>query len=157
MAAVMVREDAGDERVSLAPALRGEVEDAREAHPAASVTIDGDLPVVDVRANRLLESVFRNLLQNAVQHHDGDAPTVTLTVEERADTVRVRVADDGPGVPDSQKEDIFGKGERGLDSEGTGLGLHLVQTVVSRYGGSVWVEDGDPEGAVFVVELQKAD
>jgi PAS domain S-box-containing protein len=157
MAAVMVREDAGDERVSLAPALRGEVEDAREAHPDAAVTIDGDIPVVDVRANRLLESVFRNLIQNAVQHHDGDAPTVTVSAEARADTVRVRVADDGPGVPDSQKEDVFGRGERGLDSEGTGLGLHLVQTVVSRYGGSVWVEDADPQGAVFVVELQQAD
>nr|WP_302080744.1 ATP-binding protein [Salinibaculum sp. KK48] len=47
----------------------------------------------------------------------------------------------------------FGKGEKGLDSPGTGIGLYLVQTLLDQYGGDVWVADNDPEGAVFVVEL----
>jgi signal transduction histidine kinase len=41
----------------------------------------------------------------------------------------------------------------GLDSEGTGLGLYLVETLVDRYGGNVYIKDNDPTGAVFVVEL----
>ncbi|ERH06789.1 MAG: histidine kinase-, DNA gyrase B-, and HSP90-like ATPase [Halonotius sp. J07HN4] len=72
-----------------------------------------------------------------------------------ADTVTVRVADNGPGVPDDERAEIFGKGETGLDSAGTGLGLYLVKTLVSAYDGSVTVRDNDPEGAVFVVTLSR--
>jgi signal transduction histidine kinase len=45
----------------------------------------------------------------------------------------------------------------GLDSAGTGLGLYLVDTLVDRYGGEIRVEDNDPEGTVFVVELPLAE
>jgi signal transduction histidine kinase len=44
-----------------------------------------------------------------------------------------------------------------LQSGGTGLGLYLVRTLIDAYGGAVWVEDNDPEGAVFVVELPIAE
>jgi signal transduction histidine kinase len=71
--------------------------------------------------------------------------------------VVVRVADNGPGVPDDRKEAVFGRGEKGLRSTGTGLGLYLVDTLVDSYGGRVRVEDNDPEGAVFVVELPLAE
>jgi signal transduction histidine kinase len=106
-------------------------------------------------ADEMLGSVFRNLLINAVQHNDKPVPEATVTVRDRADTVRVHVADNGPGVRDAHKEAIFGKGEKGLNSEGTGIGLHLVQTLVESYGGDVWATDNDPEGAIFVVELRK--
>jgi len=65
-----------------------------------------------------------------------------------------QVADNGRGVSDKHKEEIFAHGNQGLESEGTGIGLHLVKTLVDRYGGTVWVEDNDPEGAIFCVELQ---
>jgi signal transduction histidine kinase len=106
----------------------------------------------------MLPSVFRNLLNNAVQHNDGPSPTVSVGAERDGDVVRVRVTDDGPGVPDSQKETIFGKGEKGLDSPGSGIGLYLVYCLVEGYGGDVWVEDrpDDTSGAVFVVELPVA-
>lgn len=106
-------------------------------------------------ANDMLESVFRNLLKNAIQHNDASVPEVIVSGRERDDDVVVRVADNGPGVPDTQKDDIFGKGEKGLESEGTGVGLYLVQTLVDDYGGSVWVDDNEPTGAIFVVTLQK--
>jgi len=90
---------------------------------------------------------------------------VELSVEERADSVRLRVADNGPGVEPERQESIFGKGEKGLESDGTGIGLYLVHTLVASYGGEVWIdgapddgrEDGvaDLGGAVFVVELPK--
>jgi len=77
----------------------------------------------------MLASVFRNLLNNAVQHNDTDAPEVTVTCEETDDRIRVRVADNGPGVPDAEKDEIFGKGEKGLDSAGSGIGLYLVSVL----------------------------
>ncbi len=69
----------------------------------------------------------------------------------------VRIADDGPGIPDAQKEVVFAKGEKSLGSPGSGLGLHLVRTLVDQYGGDVRIEDNEPTGAVFVVSLPRAD
>jgi len=97
--------------------------------------------------------VFRNLLKNAVQHNDKEVAEVIVSATDHENTVTVTIADNGPGVPDSQKETVFGKGERGLDSSGTGIGLHLVNTLVSIHNGDVWIEDNEPEGAIFSVEL----
>jgi len=156
-AEMMQTREVDDKRIALRPVLEDEIADLREMYPGAVITVASPPPAVSVRANEMLGSVFRNLLTNAVQHNDADVPEVSVAAADRGERVTVRVADNGPGVPDEQKSQIFGKGEKGLDSPGTGLGLHLVQTLVERYGGSVRVEDNDPEGAVFVVALPKAD
>jgi signal transduction histidine kinase len=104
----------------------------------------------------MISSVFRNLLKNAIQHNDKDTAEVTISVNNYDDTVTVNVADNGPGVPDGRKETVFGKGEQGLDSSGTGMGLYLVNTLVSAHSGGVWIDDNEPEGAIFTVELPTA-
>jgi PAS domain S-box-containing protein len=140
----------------LQPLLRKEVTLRQEAYPDANISVHGAVPDVEVQANEMLSSIFRNLLNNAVQHNDKETPVVEVSVEERADDVHVAVADNGPGVPESQREAIFGKGEKGLDSPGTGIGLYLAHTLVEQYGGEIRVEDNDPEGAVFILTLPKA-
>ncbi|MFB6154247.1 MAG: PAS domain-containing protein [Haloferacaceae archaeon] len=147
--------DAGVEPVALRPVIESEVERVRRSYGHATVTA-GDLPDVRVEANGMLSSVVGNLLNNAVQHSDSDRPEAHVDVEDCGETVVASVADDGPGVPDVRKGEIFARGEKGIESEGTGLGLYLVSTLVDAYGGDVWVEDGDPRGAVFRVELRKA-
>ena len=139
--------------IELARPLEQQIESIRTAHAAAVINVEGSIPSVTVYGNEMLDAVFRNLLQNAIQHNDTEIPEITVSVDRGDDTARVAVADNGPGVPESQREEIFGKGEKGLESDGSGIGLYLVYTLVDSYGGSVWVEDNDPEGAVFVVEL----
>ncbi|RQG95092.1 PAS domain-containing sensor histidine kinase [Natrarchaeobius chitinivorans] len=156
LADVMLQVDVDDKRIALHRTIDREIAEIRSTHPEANVTVEGTLPRTDVVADDMLAAVFRNLLKNAVQHNDEDVPEITVTAEKRDDRVAISVADNGPGVPDERKETIFGKGEKGLESAGTGIGLYLVETLVDRYGGDVWVEDNDPEGAVFVVELQRA-
>ncbi|MFC7132438.1 MULTISPECIES: two-component system sensor histidine kinase NtrB [Salinibaculum] len=153
MADLMLRSEDEIQSLSLRSALETEIDEVRSSHPHAVITVESVIPNVRVRANDMLDSVFRNLLKNAVQHNTRDVPEVTIDVTESERTVTVRVADNGPGIPDEQKETIFGKGEAGLDSQGTGIGLYLVQTLVESYGGEVHVEDNDPDGAVFTVEL----
>ncbi|MFC6890567.1 ATP-binding protein [Halorubrum trueperi] len=143
--------------IDLRSLLEGEVQAARDSYPDAEFRLSDDSPRVRVRANEMLSSVFRNLLNNAVQHNDTDAPTVTITCERTDDLVRVRIADNGPGVSDDEKTAIFGKGERGIDSAGSGIGLYLVYVLTDQFGGDVWVEDNEPRGAVFVVELPLAE
>jgi signal transduction histidine kinase len=142
--------------VSLRPLLREEVEKKQSAYDEATFVCGGEIPAVDVRANEMLSSVFGNLFTNAVRHNDKDEPRVEISVDVDGSTVRAAVADNGPGIPDAHKETIFGKGERSLDSPGTGIGLYLVDYLVDEFGGEVTVEDNDPEGAVFTVDLVRA-
>ena len=141
--------------VDLESVLTNEIEKARSAYDAAGITVEGDLDSgLEVMATDLLPSVFRNLLNNAVSHNDKPEPEITITVEDDDETVSVAIADNGPGIPDSRKDEIFGRGEMGLESPGSGIGLYLVDTLIEMYNGSVTVEDNDPEGSVFTVILR---
>lgn len=156
MADVMLTDETDLQNRNLATVLDQELEALRSDYPQAIITTETPIPDVRVRANEMLDSVFRNVLKNAAQHNNNDILKVSVSVTVREETVCVRIADNGPGVPDEQKSKIFGEGEKGLDSSGSGMGLYLVQTLVTSYGGDVWVEDNDPTGAVFVVELPVA-
>lgn len=144
--------------VDVGAVLRSELDHADGAHDGATFTVDGDLPAVDVTANDMLSSVFGNLFNNAVSHNHTGAPEIAVdaTVDHDADEVIVRIRDNGPGVPDDQKETMFEKDVKGLKSSGTGLGLYLVTTLVDGYGGDIGVSDNDPKGAVFTVRLPLA-
>ena len=141
------------EEIELQPILDSELATVRDSFSNAQFQVSGELPNVSVQANEMISSVFRNILENAVRHNDKETPEITVTSEVEMGTVRIRIADNGPGIPDNQKEQIFGKGEKGLDSPGSGIGLYLVYLLTGQFGGDVWVEDNDPTGSVFVVEL----
>ena len=154
----LVRDDVAEVKpVGLQQYLETELVTIRESYPNAQFDVSDEIPDVSVRANEMISSVFRNLFENAVQHNDEETPKIAVTYVDRGETVRVRIADNGPGIPDEQKEQIFGKGESALDSSGSGIGLYLVHTLTDQFGGDVWVEDNDPKGAVFIVELRKAE
>jgi len=156
---VMLDALTGDVKEELGPIQLDEVVDEgaevlSTSFPDAEVAVD--VPPATVRADDLLEYVVWNLLSNAVEHNDAETPGVTVTAEDRGDAVRLEIADDGPGVPDDLKDAIFRRQESGVDNEvGSGFGLFFVEEMIARYGGEVWVEDNDPEGAVFVVTLPK--
>ncbi|WP_254274395.1 sensor histidine kinase [Haloarcula marina] len=144
------------EPIALDEILESELATVRDSHPDVTFRVSGNLPQVSVYANELLSSVFRNLFENAVQHNDEEIPEITVTYTETKETVRVQIADNGPGIHDSRKEQIFGKGQKGLNSPSTGIGLYLVYTLTRKFDGDVWVEDNEPKGAVFIVELLKS-
>lgn len=141
------------EPIAIPSFLTRVVERRQETFEHATITVDGDLPDVAVPANEMLSAVFRNLINNAIQHNDSDEPTVVITGEERDGSVQVRVADNGPGIPSERRNEIFDSDVKGLDSEGTGMGLYLVDNLVEMYDGAIWIEKNDPRGSVFVVEL----
>jgi PAS domain S-box-containing protein len=112
-----------------------------------------------VLADDLLPEVFTNLIGNAVKH-GGPGVAVAVRTEEEDGFVRVTVADTGRGVPDGQKGEIFHRYEQQKRGVGEGLGLYLVQILIERYGGRIWVEDRVPgrseEGAAFSFLLREA-
>jgi PAS domain S-box-containing protein len=157
LADVMLQSSTENTTVDFRSTLRRQVRETRAEHTDAVIDLEEPLPEAAVTADSMLSSVFRNLLNNAIQHNDKGTPRVTVSVDRSGGEVRVRVADNGPGVPDAQKAEIFGKGEKGLNSAGTGIGLYLVRTLVESYGGEARIEDNDPTGAVFVVTLPIAE
>lgn len=113
---------------------------------------------------RRLARVVANLIDNA-RAYGGGEPVVSLDVldadDEPISLLTIVVEDNGPGVPESERELIFERFARGgtsgrrTGSEGAGLGLSLVDEHVRLHGGKVWVEDrpDGESGARFVIEL----
>jgi signal transduction histidine kinase len=101
-----------------------------------------------------LTRLARNLLENAERHA---ATTVRVELATDDGHVRLVVADDGPGVPEADRERIFDRFARLDDarsraSGGTGLGLAIVKDIAEHHGGTVRL-DGSAGGARFVVQL----
>jgi PAS domain S-box-containing protein len=113
-----------------------------------------------VWAGPLLEDVVSNLISNSLKF-GGMKVRIEITVTETEDTVTLTVADNGIGIPDHLKPNIFDRFTRGsrTTSGSRGLGLHIVKTLVARYGGRVWAADRVPgrpgEGAAIKVILQR--
>jgi signal transduction histidine kinase len=110
-----------------------------------------------VEADSAINSVIHNIIQNAIFHNDKEIPEIDVMVIEKSDKVYVRIADNGPGVPDELKTLIFEENFKGETTGRSGLGLYLVKETMKRYGGRVWVEDNEPYGSVFVLEFVKSD
>jgi signal transduction histidine kinase len=103
------------------------------------------------------EKVLRNLVGNALKHHDRSAGRVVLSAVPAGDMVEVRVADDGPGIPQEFHERVFRMFQtlRPRDEvEGSGAGLAIVKKTVETFGGRVHVEsDGRGTCMVFTWPL----
>jgi signal transduction histidine kinase len=109
---------------------------------------------------RRVEQILTNLLANAAKYTPGGG-VVEVAAWSVNGHVSLSVADNGPGVPESERDIVFDKFYRGRDAQrrgeaGSGLGLAIVKSLVELHGGSVRVEESAPRGARFVVELPRA-
>ncbi len=119
----------------------------------AVVTADR-LPVL--RAYRAhLESLFQNLIGNAIKYRSGRPPRVHVSVQEVNGELRFSVSDNGIGIDSEYHQQIFEVFRRlhGRKIPGTGVGLAICQRVVERYGGRIWVESQSGQGATFLFTL----
>lgn len=152
----VLNDDHDLQTVALGPVVDEQIEAIEETDPRVEVE-RGQIPEVSVRADDLFHRVLANLFENAVEHNSSSTPQIWIDGERDDEVVRLRVADNGPGISESRRESIFAQEERGTDSDGTGFGLYLVKDIVEGYGGSVSVHENDPRGAVFELELPIAD
>jgi PAS domain S-box-containing protein len=124
------------------------------------VDVTQDLPALKIEGDKI-ERVMLNLLDNALKYSPVGS---TITVRGRqtdGDAVRIEVIDNGPGIPDDQKDAVFERfrqvdsGQRGRRT-GTGLGLSFCRMAVRAHGGHIWVEDNPDGGSIFVFTLPAA-
>src|SRR5438876_1683641 len=126
----------------------------RESHPALSIATQhsDDLPLLEVDPDHIKRAVL-NLVDNAVEAI-GDSGIVRVETVHIADTghARIIVADNGPGISPEDKEKLF-LPYFSTKVAGMGLGLPIVHEIVTEHGGTIWVEDGEPKGTRFVIEV----
>lgn len=134
--------------VDLAEVVRREATAIGETYPEAIIDVDIP-PHLSIAADQLVTAVFENLIRNAIEHNDSDTPKVRIEATRTDGTVRVNVSDNGPGIENPEQAFMPG------DSGSRGIGLHLVETLVSRYDGEITVSSDD-DGTTFVVTLPTA-
>ncbi len=123
---------------------------------ATSLLAEDGTAVVSGQYDALVRA-FRNLVKNAVEavQQGGRPGAIGVRIVPGPDHVEVSIADDGPGIPEGMAEVIF-EPDRTLKAGGTGLGLTIVQQVVSAHGGTVRAGPRAGGGAEFVVRLPHA-
>ncbi|MFI9080885.1 ATP-binding protein [Streptomyces sioyaensis] len=127
--------------------------------PEGSVTLDipEELPIVAVDPG-LLERSVANLVENAVKYSPDGTP-VLVSASALGDRVELRIADRGPGVPDSAKDRIFEPFQRYGDAPrgaGVGLGLAVARGFAEAMGGTLAAEDTPGGGMTMVLTLRAA-
>ncbi len=131
------------------------------SHPASrdvKITLSG-LSSLEawVDSKKLGRAVF-NLLLNACQaaKRGKGPPTVSLNLYEDERSIRIRIADNGPGVPPSLRQKIFLPFVSEGRESGVGLGLTLAQQIAQEHGGSVTLDQSPEDETVFTIDLPKA-
>lgn len=147
------------ERVGLAQAVRETVD--AFAPLAHSRRVEVRATLAEGLAARLDPARFRQLLLNLLDNAVKFGPPgqrVDVVLERAGDRARLRVTDQGPGVPESEREAIWQPYYRGASAEpaaagGSGIGLAIVREAAGRFGGRAWVEAGPHGGAAFQVDV----
>ena len=104
-------------------------------------------------------TVLKNLIENGMTYNT-NKPHIIVTIKEEADRYRISVKDNGIGVPESEKENIFERfyrvdKARTSNVAGTGLGLSIVKETVDMCGGKIEVHSNEGEGSEFIFTLLK--
>ncbi len=167
---MIAREQAGEVdmrrgTVDLTDAATTAVEQLRTLLVEKSTSITTEIPTapafVEGDEQRLCQLV-QILLSNAI-HHGQDAVEVTVSVSRFDNNWRLSVEDDGPGIPDSDKAQVFERFYRGGDMDrkehlqGTGLGLPIAQSIVQAHGGRIWIESEQALGTAVHAEFPAVD
>jgi PAS domain S-box-containing protein len=143
------------EPIDLSPVVDRVVESARAEFPDARLSVDRPATATAVATDRI-DALLGELVENALEHADRDPPTVDVRVTVGETSVEVRVADDGPGVPEMDREVVRGTGEVDPLFHGSGLGLWLVAWIGRRSGVTVRFEENDPRGTVVRVDVPRS-
>lgn len=148
-----------NEEIDFSSIVKDCVEDFKTRYPqriildniANDVFVNGD--------SLLLQMAINNLIDNALKYSGKEGKvTVKLT---RSNRIELQVSDDGPGITDDEKGNVFRKfyrlgNEATRRSKGTGLGLYVTSKIVAAQDGQIFIIDNKPKGCIFVFKLKEA-
>lgn len=139
--------------------IHGIIEDFITTYPAINITVNREIKNEEeyIQIDEVhMTTVMNNLLSNAIKY--GTKPTeieISLVLDQ---TVKIKIKDNGPGIPKDEQKYIFDKFFRGNDSKekvirGLGLGLYYVKQIVEAHDGRIFLARSEPTGSLFVIEI----
>ncbi|NPA75006.1 MAG: PAS domain S-box protein [Euryarchaeota archaeon] len=138
----------GKEQYSITKVIQESIDIVSKSHPECEFKlVDDEVSLEGYSA--LMQEALTNIMSNACKY---GAHRVVVSIEAKDGKALIKIADDGPGIPDEIKEKIFEPFVK-YGTEGSGLGLSIVKRVVELHGGKIWVEDNKPHGSVFIISL----
>jgi signal transduction histidine kinase len=117
-----------------------------------NLTTDPEIPDIEFDPEQM-ENVLMNICFNAMQamHHDGNINIRSSVIENRKSII-ISIEDNGPGIPDDIKDEIF-KPFYTTRTEGTGLGLAIARDTIKKHCGKIWFENKAGGGTIFYIKL----
>ena len=147
------------QQVNLDTYLNDKISGYLRRYPSTTFSYDGVENLHYKIDKEAFGKAIDNLISNAVKYAN-DIQDVTISLEEEKDNITVSVIDKGIGILDSEKALVWDKfyrvgHEDTRTTQGTGLGLWIVRSVVAAHGGHISVEDNRPQGAIFSIILPR--
>lgn len=142
--------------VAIESTLQTVVETAVETR-RGQATVAIDVPAVTVQTNeRLLQFALENVIENAVEHTDSVDPRIEVRGSVTPTGFRLRILDDGPGIPESERE-VLETGREEPLAHATSMGLWGTKWAVETLGGTLSIGESDLGGAAVCLELPGSD
>ena len=109
----------------------------------------------------MLETIFNNLLENAIKY-SGDNPKLEILVKQNGKFTEIIISDQGPGITAEEKQQIFKKfyrvgSEISRSQKGSGLGLFITSEFIQLHKGRIKCENNKPAGTKFIIELPNGE
>lgn len=121
-----------------------------------SVTEEGNRAQI-IGSDLLMYRVFYNLIENAIKYNV-DGGYINVLINENEDDVVIKIEDSGRGIESDKKkifEAFYRERRTANESNGVGLGLHLVKQIIELHSGTIEVKDGEKVGTQFIVTVPK--
>lgn len=148
------------ENVNLSDYLEEEIKYACQLFNPIQKIIPDIQPKISFDIDKtIFPSIFMNLFENAVKYSPEDS-VIKIILKEEGNGVVLSVGDEGAGIPEGEKQNIFQKfyrvgNEEIRKTKGTGLGLYIVKYLTEKHNGIISVKDNKPKGTIFEVIFNK--
>lgn len=145
------------ERIELADFLAEVADEATALWRKTRLNLPPETAILNfVLADRFqLKTALYNLIDNAVKY-GGEEQQIDITLEIDTSEIRLSIADQGPALNNAELEGLqykFRRGSNAVDKEGAGIGLYLVESIVTQYGGRLQLKPNIPHGIIATIIL----
>ncbi len=151
----LINESKAPEKLAVDQLLQRVADRVRDEYPRTNIDVRGERNVT-IRAVQSAEEAIEELVENAIIHTEDMHPQVTITVQSKPDTVSITVADNGPGIPEMDKNVLTKESDITPLYHGSGLGLWFVKEVAHRSEAEISVTDNQPRGTKITMRFMSA-